>query len=261
MTMCSNLFSSAARFRRSAIVAAKRASPSAGHSGASMALRGPTCMVVRPGLSVPCSRLGGLSSSRTSTRLRSRRSGSPSLRRSKALRPSPTKTQSPCFMLQGAMAAAEARFGKSAAPDRVPQKGRRNSNHADMPDRFARRDRLHSFGDALRVDAEVPVEIRNRPGLAEMLDPERAGAVTINRAKPGERRRMAVNHRHEWAMRGNIGEQALDVASRVNEPVLACALRGHPAGIEPIGGSDCEKSDVAPVFADKPNRLDRLRRD
>src|SRR5512146_1540704 len=70
-----------------------------------------------------------------------------------------------------------------------------------MPDRPSRRDRLRGGDDRRRVDAVVPIEIRQRSGLAEMLDAERAGAVAVNRAEPGERRRMAVERGDQRAMR------------------------------------------------------------
>jgi hypothetical protein len=42
-----------------------------------------------------------------------------------------------------------------------------------MKDRRARCERLRGGDDSIGVDAVVPVEIRDRPGLAEMLDTER----------------------------------------------------------------------------------------
>src|SRR6516225_6350074 len=42
---------------------------------------------------------------------------------------------------------------------------------------------------------------------------------------------------------------------------LARALRGGPAGIEPVGGGDGKEPDVAPVLRDQADRLYGLRRD
>src|SRR6185437_9055227 len=64
-----------------------------------------------------------------------------------------------------------------------------------MTDRAARRDGLRRGDDGIRVDAVVPVEVGERAGLAEMLDAERARAMAGDRTEPGERRRMAVEHR------------------------------------------------------------------
>jgi lactam utilization protein B len=56
-------------------------------------------------------------------------------------------------------------FGAGSGSQRL-----RPSNSSDVANGFARRDRLHSFRDALRIDAEMAVEIGNHAGLAEMLD-------------------------------------------------------------------------------------------
>src|ERR1044071_2255605 len=101
-----------------------------------------------------------------------------------------------------------------------------------MPDRPAGRDRLRAGDDRVGVDAVVAIELRNRAGLAEMLDAERAGAMAKDRAKPAERRRMRVADRHDAAMRRHIGKEALDVRARVHQPALARALRGGPARSE-----------------------------
>src|SRR6516164_7145798 len=56
-------------------------------------------LLTRPGRSLPCSWFSGLSSSNTLSVLRFGNFSSPSLRRNKALRPSPTNTNAPCGIL------------------------------------------------------------------------------------------------------------------------------------------------------------------
>jgi hypothetical protein len=68
-----------------------------------------------------------------------------------------------------------------------------------MPDRAAGCDGLGGGGYCLGVDPGMAVEIRQRPRLPELLDPERAGAMAPHGAEPGERRRVAVKHRHQAA--------------------------------------------------------------
>src|SRR3954454_15617896 len=76
---------------------------------------------------------------------------------------------------------------------RAPRLGHR----AQVPDRPAGGDRLGGLDYRLRVNAMAAVEVLPRPGLAEVLDPERARALAHDRAEPAERRRMAVDHRHD----------------------------------------------------------------
>ena len=83
----------------------------------------------------------------------------------------------------------------------------------------------------------------------------------VTRAEPGERRRMAVEHRDEAAMGRHVAEQPLDMAAGVDEAALAGPLRRRPAGVEPVGGGDGEQPDIAPVLGHQADRLDRLRRD
>src|SRR5262245_17704458 len=58
--------------------------------------------------------------------------------------------------------------------------------------------------DGVGVYAVVPIELRNGTGLPKMLDPERSYPVAVDGAEPGERRRMAVQHRDDAAMRGQL---------------------------------------------------------
>ena len=130
-----------------------------------------------------------------------------------------------------------------------------------MPDRPAGRDRLRGGDDGVGVDAVVPVELGERAGLAEMLDAERARAMAGDRAEPGQRRRVAVEHGDDAAMRRHVGEQPLDMRARMHQAALARALRRGPAGIEPVGRGDREQADVAAVLRHQADGLDRLRRD
>src|SRR5262249_61093751 len=102
----------------------------------------------------------------------------------------------------------------------------------EMPDRPTRRQRRRRRDDGIGVDAVVPIEIRDRAGLAEMLAAERAHAMALDGAEPGERRRMAVEHGDDAAMGRHIGHELFDMGTRVHEAALARALRRGPAGVE-----------------------------
>ena len=130
-----------------------------------------------------------------------------------------------------------------------------------MPDRLTGRDRLHGRNNGVRVDAIVPVELRDGAGLAEMLDPERPHPVAADRSEPGQGRRMAVEHGDNAAMGRQLGEQPLDVRAGVNEAALARAHRRSPARVEPVRRGHGEQPHVAAILGDKARRLDRLRRD
>src|SRR5271170_6715416 len=69
-----------------------------------------------------------------------------------------------------------------------------------MTDRRARRERLRGGDDSIGVDAVVPVEIRDRPGLAEMLDTERPELVAEHGAQPRQRRWMSVEDADDAAV-------------------------------------------------------------
>jgi hypothetical protein len=64
----------------------------------------------------------------------------------------------------------------------------------------------------------------------------------VDGAKPSERRRVAIEHRDDPAMRRHVGEQFLDMRTRVNEAALARALCRCPAGVETIGRGDGEQT-------------------
>src|SRR5690606_41985107 len=56
-------------------------------------------------------------------------------------------------------------------------------------------------------------------------------------------------------LRRNVGEQPFDMARRVDKTALARTLRSRPAGIQPVGRGDGEKTDVAPVLGHHADRL------
>ena len=80
-----------------------------------------------------------------------------------------------------------------------------------------------SGDDGVGVDAEVPVEVVDRSGLAEMLDTEAARAVALDRTQPSERGRMPVRHGDDGAMAGQVCQQAFDMAPGMDEAALAGA--------------------------------------
>ena len=57
-----------------------------------------------------------------------------------------------------------------------------------MPDRPARGQAFRRADDRPRVDAVMAVEVRQGPGLAKVLDAERAYPMPCNRAEPRKRR-------------------------------------------------------------------------
>src|SRR5579883_845602 len=93
-----------------------------------------------------------------------------------------------------------------------------------MPYRPPRRQRLGGGRDGIGIDPVVPIEIRDRTRLAEMLDAERTHAVAVHGAEPGERRGMAVENGDDAAVVRHALEQALDVRARMHEAALARAL-------------------------------------
>ena len=50
------------------------------------------------------------------------------------------------------------------------------------------------MNDRVGVEAEVPIKIGHRPGLAEMLDAECLLSVAMDASKPGQRRRVPIDH-------------------------------------------------------------------
>src|SRR5690606_16112848 len=98
--------------------------------------------------------------------------------------------------------------------------------------------------------------LRDRAGLAKMLDAKRAGAVAVDGAQPAERRRMAVDDGDDAAMRGYVREQAFDMARGVDKSALASALRRRPAGVDPVRRGDRKQANIAPVLGHHADGLD-----
>src|SRR5262245_4344044 len=73
----------------------------------------------------------------------------------------------------------------------------RSHRHLAMQDWGAGGEAFSRIDDGVGVKAVVTVEIRNRAGLAELLDAERLDAMAADAAEPAERRRMAVDHGHD----------------------------------------------------------------
>ena len=82
---------------------------------------------------------------------------------------------------------------------------------AAQPDRPSRRMRVGSSDNRIGIDAEMPVEIGDRAGLAEMLDAQRHHAVPGHRAEPGQRQRVAVADRNDRTMRRQPVQQTVDM--------------------------------------------------
>src|SRR5215472_16762984 len=78
---------------------------------------------------------------------------------------------------------------------------------SEIADRPARRDHLRGGNDGIGVYAIVSVQLVNRSGLTEMLDPERTNPVAIDRAKPRQSRGVSVQHCDDAAMPGQISQQ------------------------------------------------------
>ena len=92
-----------------------------------------------------------------------------------------------------------------------------------------------------------------------MLDAERAHAMAVHSAEPGQRRRMPVDDCHDPAMGRHVGQQLFDMRSGVDEAALSRPLCRGPAGVEPVGRGDGEQPHVAAVLGHQPDRLDCLR--
>src|ERR1700676_5322387 len=91
---------------------------------------------------------------------------------------------------------------RSGSPDRgKPSLSNRLKVAYWRPRRYG----LRSRNDRVGVDAVVAIEIGNGAGLAEMLDAERPHPMAADRAEPGERRRMTIEHGDEAAMGRQVG--------------------------------------------------------
>ena len=94
------------------------------------------------------------------------------------------------------------------------------------------------------------IEVGNVTRLAEVVDPQRIGAVAGDPAEPREARRMPVDDGDERGIRGESAEQSLDVRPRARRSPGTGALRGRPAGVEAIGGGHGEQARPRAVLED-----------
>src|SRR3984885_6476087 len=101
-------------------------------------------------------------------------------------------------------------FPDSTSSGNAPDEGG-SGRHTEITDRPAGRDCLRGGDDGIGVDAVVPVEIRNRSGLAKMLDAQRPDLVAEDRAEPGQRRRVAVEHADDAAIGRQAGQEPFDM--------------------------------------------------
>src|SRR5690242_15816356 len=81
----------------------------------------------------------------------------------------------------------------------------------EVPNRSAGRERGRGRDDRIGVDAIMAIEIRDRAGLPEMLYAQRAHAMAVHAAEPTKRRGMAVDDRHDPAVRRYVRQQLLDM--------------------------------------------------
>src|SRR5580704_6258380 len=149
-------------------------------------------------------------------------------------------------------------FPDSTSSGNAPDEGG-SGRHPEITDRPTRRDRLRGGDDGVGVDAVVPVEVRDRAGLAEMLDTERPDLMAEDRAEPGQRCRVAIEHADDAAMRRQAAQEPFDMGASVNAAALARPAGRGPAGIEPVGRRHGKKAHVAPVFRHQARGLNGLR--
>jgi hypothetical protein len=76
---------------------------------------------------------------------------------------------------------------------------------SEIPDWSTGRDHLRSRNDSASVYAIVPVQLVDRAGLAEMLDPQWANAVATDSAEPRQGRRVSVQNGDDTAMSRQAG--------------------------------------------------------
>ena len=85
-------------------------------------------------------------------------------------------------------------------------------------------DHLRRGNDGIGIDPIVPVEVGDGTRLAEMLDTEWPDAVAVDRAKPCQGRRVAIQHGDNAAISGQTGKQPLDVRAGMHKPAFAGAV-------------------------------------
>src|SRR3954452_25037716 len=124
---------------------------------------------------------------------------------------------------------------KSALPTKArcaASKVCRSNRQFSVADRGACRQIFGSVDDGIGVNAVVPVELIDAPGLTEMLDAKRFQPMAAHAAEPPKRRGMAIDDGNDAAIARQRREQFIDVAD-IRHPValapqLSCA---SPAGV------------------------------
>ena len=76
------------------------------------------------------------------------------------------------------------------------------------------------INDGIRIHAVVTIEIVDRAGLAELLDPQRLDAMATDRAQPAQRRRMAVDDGDNAAIARQRCQQLLDMAEMLHTSAM-----------------------------------------
>ena len=101
--------------------------------------------------------------------------------------------------------------------------------------RPTRRDCLRRGDDRVGIDAVVTIEIGDRAGLAEVLYTQRSCAMSMHRAEPTERRRMAVKHCDERAVGRHIDQQLFHMRAGMRKASLARPHCRRPASVQSVG--------------------------
>ena len=99
------------------------------------------------------------------------------------------------------------------------------------------------------------MEIGDVAGLAEGVDAERVDAVPGDRAEPGERRRVAVEHGDDRGVGGEPSQQPFDrrgAPGIAGDPGLAGA---DPTLVQAVGRGDGQEPHVRDVLAQRVDRL------
>lgn len=98
------------------------------------------------------------------------------------------------------------------------------------------------------------------PGLTEAFHPQRQRGMPGDRAQPGQRRGVAVDHRHDAAVAGQAAQHPLGHRGR-RLSLFPRPLRAQPAGVQPVGRGDGQHADVAAILGQHPGGADHLGRD
>src|SRR5271166_3560176 len=120
-----------------------------------------------------------------------------------------------------------------------------------MTERVPRRYSLHRFGDAPRIDAEMPVQVCDRGGLTEVLNTKRSRPVPAYGAEPAQCRRMAIDDCDKPAIGRQAGQNVFDMADGRGVALLAGFLRPCPIRIKTIRRGDRKKAHIAAILPDE----------